>query len=142
MHIVQRERLNRQARNVRLTTSSRTYLKRGKSPELSLPQVCGLSIAEAAEFFESLKLDPTSQLIAEEALKEIRGRLGFLMQCGLHYLSLDRSAPHSAVVNLSEFVWPVRSAAVSSGCLYSRRTIHRAAPARQHNVTGKPAAAS
>jgi excinuclease ABC subunit A len=45
------------------------------------------------DFFESLVLDPTQQLIAEEALKEIRGRLGFLLQCGLNYLSLDRSAP-------------------------------------------------
>ncbi|MBL8820414.1 MAG: excinuclease ABC subunit UvrA [Planctomyces sp.] len=87
------ERLNRQARNVRITTSSKNFLKRGHSAELSLPEVCKLSIAETAEFFESLKLDPTSQLIAEEAIKEIRGRLGFLMQCGLHYLSLDRSAP-------------------------------------------------
>ena len=70
-----------------LQISNRTAL------ELSLPQVCHLSIEEAFDFFESLKLDATQQLIAEEALKEIRGRLGFLLQCGLNYLSLDRSAP-------------------------------------------------
>lgn len=87
------QRLNRQARHVKLTTTSRRFKKRGHSAELSLPQVCALSIEEAAEFFESLKLDATQQLIAEEALKEIRGRLGFLLQCGLHYLNLERSAP-------------------------------------------------
>jgi excinuclease ABC subunit A len=87
------ERLNKQARHVRITSSSRRFKKRGRPMELSLPQVCALSIEEAAEFFESLKLDDTQQLIAEEALKEISGRLGFLLQCGLHYLSLERSAP-------------------------------------------------
>ena len=87
------ERLNRQARNVRLRTTSKRFAARGLPLEFSLPQVCALSIEEAAEFFDSLKLDATQQLIAEEALKEIRGRLGFLLQCGLNYLSLDRSAP-------------------------------------------------
>jgi len=87
------ERLNRQARYVRLRTISKRFAARGLAPELSLPQVCALSIEEAAEFFDALKLDATQQLIAEEALKEIRGRLGFLLQCGLNYLSLDRSAP-------------------------------------------------
>ena len=100
------ERLNRQARNVRLRTTSKTFATRVKARisnlkshipntemELSLPQVCALSIEEAYDFFESLKLDTTQQLIAEEAVKEIRGRLGFLLQCGLNYLSLDRSAP-------------------------------------------------
>ena len=46
---------------------------------LSLPGVCGLTIAEAGRFFEQLELDPTAQQIAQEALKEIRGRLGFLL---------------------------------------------------------------
>jgi excinuclease ABC subunit A len=103
------ERLNRQARNVRLTSNGPKFLQRLKSvqqaqargnrnvgkvsAELSLPQVCALSIEEAYNFFESLSLDPTQTIIAEEALKEIRGRLGFLLQCGLNYLSLDRSAP-------------------------------------------------
>jgi len=87
------ERLNRQARNVRITSSNNRLKKRGLPMEMSLPQVCALSIEEAAEFFKSLKLDATGQMIAEEALKEIRGRLGFLLQCGLHYLTLERSAP-------------------------------------------------
>lgn len=87
------ERLNRQARNVRIKTNSPRFGTQGRAKELSLPQVCSLTIAEAADFFSSLKLTDVQQHIAEEALKEIRGRLGFLLQCGLHYLTLHRSAP-------------------------------------------------
>ena len=60
---------------------------------LSLPEVCSLSTQAAWEFFEDLELNDTSQFIAAEALKEIRGRLGFLLRCGLDYLTLDRTAP-------------------------------------------------
>src|SRR5262249_13265078 len=38
-------------------------------------------------------LEPIQQAIAAELLKEIRGRLGFLLNVGLHYLTLDRTAP-------------------------------------------------
>ena len=87
-------RLNEQARHVRIRTNSRRFGGRHRhGKELSLPEVCSLTISEAAEFFSSLKLDDVQQYIAEEALKEIRGRLGFLLQCGLHYLTLDRAAP-------------------------------------------------
>ena len=40
-----------------------------------------------------IPLDPVSRTIAEELLKEIRGRLRFLIDVGLHYLALDRAAP-------------------------------------------------
>jgi excinuclease ABC subunit A len=40
-----------------------------------------------------IPLDPLSRTIADELLKEIRGRLGFLTNVGLHYLTLDRAAP-------------------------------------------------
>ncbi len=63
------------------------------SPHLSLNEVCALSIQEATTFFGELELNPTEQLIATEVLKEIRGRLGFLLRCGLDYLTLDRAAP-------------------------------------------------
>ncbi len=86
-------RLNSQARHVRLTTKSQAFAGRGKPLSRSLPDVCALSIREAAEFFEALELGPTAFHIAEEALKEIRGRLGFLLRCGLDYLALDRTAP-------------------------------------------------
>ena len=60
---------------------------------MSLPEVCSLSTLAAWEFFEKLELTETGQFIAAEALKEIRGRLGFLLRCGLDYLTLDRTAP-------------------------------------------------
>jgi len=60
---------------------------------LTLPEVCSLSTLAAWEFFGSLELSETGQFIASEALKEIRGRLGFLLRCGLDYLTLDRTAP-------------------------------------------------
>ncbi len=40
-----------------------------------------------------MTLDATGQKIAAEVLKEIRGRLGFLVNVGLEYLTLDRTAP-------------------------------------------------
>ncbi len=73
-----------------------TVAGRGKGEDrarLGLHEVCALSIREAAQFFESLELNPTEQLIASEVQKEIRGRLGFLLRCGLDYLTLDRAAP-------------------------------------------------
>ncbi len=84
------ERLNSQARFVRLTTTSPRF---AEAPSLSLPQVSGLPVSDAAEFFGELVLDGPGQLIAAEVLKEIRGRLGFLINVGLEYLSLARTAP-------------------------------------------------
>jgi len=86
----QGQRLNPQARAVTLTTASPRFQDR---PERSLPQVCGLAVSDAQEFFAQLQLDETGQAIAAEALKEIRGRLGFLKNVGLEYLTLDRTAP-------------------------------------------------
>ena len=85
------ERLNAQARNVRVTSKSvaRTEIE----PLRSLPEVCALSVDQACQFFGELELDSTGAMIADEALKEIRGRLGFLQKCGLGYLTLERTAP-------------------------------------------------
>ncbi len=86
-------RLNQQARSVKLETTSQAFKKKVKDTQLGLPDVCALSIGEADEFLESLKLNETGLIVAEEVLKEIRGRLGFLLRCGLDYLTLDRTAP-------------------------------------------------
>ncbi len=59
----------------------------------SLPEVTALPVEEAHAFFEGLVLTPTQQTIAEDALKEITGRLRFLLDVGLDYLTLDRTAP-------------------------------------------------
>jgi len=65
---------------------------------LSLVDAAALPIGELAERFTpggplETRLDAVQQTIAAELLKEIRGRLGFLLNVGLHYLTLDRSAP-------------------------------------------------
>ena len=86
------QRLTQQACFVRLKTSSQEKPFESK-PELSLPEVCCLSIGAAAEFFSDLVLDDTRRMVATEAVKEIRARLGFLLNVGLDYLSLDRTAP-------------------------------------------------
>ena len=51
-----------------------------------------LSIADALEFFASVKLDPVQQEIGASLLQEIRNRLAFLNDVGLGYLSLNRTA--------------------------------------------------
>ena len=57
-----------------------------------LPAVAELSIAEALAFFEGLKLTGQRGKIAEKILKEINDRLGFLVNVGLNYLNMSRSA--------------------------------------------------
>ncbi len=84
-------RLNPQACNVRLTSTGKRFT--GDEAIKTLPDVCGLSIDDATAFFDGLELGASHQMIASEVLKEIRGRLGFLTDVGLGYLSLDRTAP-------------------------------------------------
>ena len=83
-------RLNPQARSVTISTRSAKFADR---PAKSLPEICHLAVSDAAEFLADLDLDKTRQLIAAELLKEIRGRIGFLLDVGLEYLTLDRTAP-------------------------------------------------
>src|SRR3954462_12062232 len=58
----------------------------------SIAEVSALSIGEAAEWLLALTLSARGQMIGERGLKEINARLGFLIDVGLHYLSLDRAA--------------------------------------------------
>ena len=83
-------RLNQQSRNFRLRTKHPSFKAR---PDLSLPDVCNLSIAEVRDFFSELELDEVKTFVATEPLKEIRNRLGFLLNVGLDYLTLNRTAP-------------------------------------------------
>ena len=72
-------RLRQEARDVRVG---------GKT----LPEVCALSIKEAAVFFDGLELSPEQSAIADKVLFEVRRRLRFLVDVGLDYLTLDRLA--------------------------------------------------
>lgn len=56
-------------------------------------ELTSMTIATLLDFFINLKLDKTEKIISEELLKEIDRRLRFLIDVGLHYLSLDRTAP-------------------------------------------------
>lgn len=60
--------------------------------ETNLPMVSRLPIAKANAYFHELKLPGAKGQIAEKILKEIRDRLQFLVNVGLDYLSLNRSA--------------------------------------------------
>ncbi len=76
------QRLNPQARAVRV--GGRTLVEVGHTP-----------ISDLMPWFDDYEktITLTSKVVAGELLKEIRARLGFLLNVGLHYLTLDRQAP-------------------------------------------------
>ena len=59
---------------------------------ISIAAVAAMSIAECAVFLRDLELDDRQKMIAERVVKEVNARLGFLLDVGLDYLSLDRAA--------------------------------------------------
>jgi excinuclease ABC subunit A len=58
----------------------------------NLPSITTRSISEALDFFEKLDLSGQKGKIADKILKEIKDRLRFLVNVGLNYLSMERSA--------------------------------------------------
>jgi len=72
-------RLRLEARNVFIGTTN-------------LPEIAAYSIGDSMTFFDELVFTGQKAQIAEKILKEIRDRLGFLVNVGLNYLSLSRSA--------------------------------------------------
>jgi excinuclease ABC subunit A len=75
----QGQRLNRTARSVLVN-------------DMSYSDISGLSIQDALDCFSELKLTGLKGEISQKILKEIRARLGFLVDVGLNYLTLARSA--------------------------------------------------
>ncbi|RMF60415.1 MAG: excinuclease ABC subunit UvrA [Calditrichaeota bacterium] len=59
---------------------------------LNIAEVTSKNIKNAYEFFESLELNEKEMTIAHQILKEIKARLRFLLNVGLEYLTLDRTA--------------------------------------------------
>ena len=57
-----------------------------------ISEVCEMSIGESSKFLAGLELSERDKMIAERVTKEINARLGFLLDVGLDYLSLARSA--------------------------------------------------
>jgi excinuclease ABC subunit A len=72
-------RLRRDARNVFVD-------------ERTLPEITALSVGESQAYFEKLKLEGRAGEIADKILKELRARYRFLVDVGLNYLTLNRSA--------------------------------------------------
>jgi excinuclease ABC subunit A len=72
----------------RLTKAARFVFVGGTS----LPTISALPVRRALEFFHALTLEGWRQKIAAKIVKEITDRLGFLVDVGLDYLTLDRSA--------------------------------------------------
>ncbi len=58
----------------------------------NIKEVTDMSVKNELEFFEKLKLGKKDEMIAEPILKEIKSRLGFLVNVGLPYLSLSRAS--------------------------------------------------
>ncbi len=58
----------------------------------NIAQVAALSVGETAKFFATLELSDRDRYIAARVLKEINARLGFLLDVGLDYLTLDRAS--------------------------------------------------
>jgi excinuclease ABC subunit A len=58
--------------------------------DLNIADLSDLSVKEANNFFDALKLDDTQKKIVKEVLKEIKSRLSFLENVGLDYITLSR----------------------------------------------------
>jgi len=63
---------------------------------LTLPEVSRLTAERAAEFFAGLELAETDARLVAELLEEVRSRLHFMIEVGVGYLTLDRTAPSLA----------------------------------------------
>ncbi|HKX67405.1 MAG TPA: excinuclease ABC subunit UvrA [Intrasporangium sp.] len=75
-------------KGARLKPESLAVLVGGRN----ISEVCALAIRDAAGFLDTVDFTPREQQIAERVIKEIDSRLGFLVDVGLDYLSLDRPA--------------------------------------------------
>ena len=83
-----RDQICRACKGQRLRPESRAVILAGKS----LVDVTAMTVAGASQHFAGLGLKGARAQIAAEILKEVNARLGFLLDVGLEYLTLDRSA--------------------------------------------------
>ncbi len=60
--------------------------------KVNISDLCALSLEKIAGFFDGLTLTEREEIIAKQITKEIKTRLGFLLNVGLNYLTLDRAA--------------------------------------------------
>ena len=83
------ERTCRQCEGLRLNKTALAV----RFKEQSIATLAGLSVDDASQWLAKLKLGDREKLIARDLLAELAGRLSFLQQVGLNYLTLDRAAP-------------------------------------------------
>lgn len=92
----QREKYEKYFRPLKCTACGGTRLKKEALAVtvggMNIAQLSALSVKEAYSFLSTLKLDEKRRIIAERLLKEILARLGFLIDVGLDYITLDRAA--------------------------------------------------
>lgn len=69
------------------------YPSATKLKSKTIHEVIQMTCSEALDFFEKIKLTKQEAIIAEGLLLEVKRRLKFLNQVGLHYLSIERTAP-------------------------------------------------
>jgi excinuclease ABC subunit A len=83
-----REAICRACNGLRLRPESRAVILAGKS----IVDVSAMTVGEASRYFDALGLKGARAQIAGEILKEVNARLGFLLDVGLEYLTLNRAA--------------------------------------------------
>ena len=106
-------------------------------------ELCSLSIEAAVEAMAGLELTEREHMIADRVFKEVRERMQFLLDVGLDYLSLARSA---GTLSGGEAQRIRLASQIGSGlvgrALRARRALHRPAPARQPATHRDPRAAA
>ena len=94
--------------------AARQYRRQGED---TISRVCRSAVRL---LFKNLKLEGARREIADKIAKEIQSRLGFLVNVGLDYLNLLRSAETFRAARRSAFAWPPRSVpAWWVGCMCS-----------------------
>ena len=101
-------------KGVRIKAIARNVTLAGKT----IMEVADMSIEYALEFFEQLNFSGQQTKIAEELLREICSRLQFLIDVGLHYLTLSRSAPSLARGEFQRINFASQLGSNLSGVLY------------------------
>ena len=99
---------------------------------INIHTATGLSVAAARTWIDGLSLSDNETLIAERIVRELRERLGFLVDVGVGYLSLDRAAGDA--VGRRGAAHPPRDAdrlAPRRRAVHPRRAVDRPPPARQ-----------
>ncbi|MFH2009076.1 MAG: excinuclease ABC subunit UvrA [bacterium] len=84
----------------------------------SIDEVSQMTIAEATKHFSQLRVHGSRAEVAAELIKELRSRLGFLMDVGLDYLMLDRSGPTLSAGEAQRLRLASQLGAELSGVLY------------------------